>query len=85
LATAYISMKRYDDAERMLEEILESNANDADTLANMVTLLQHTGRSAEASQKWLAKLRHVSPNHPYVKQLDVVSGMFDRVASSFAV
>ena len=85
LATAYIAMKRLDDAERLLQEALAKAPADPDTLINLIALTEAQGRPGEAAAKYLPALREAAPGHVYLKQLDIVHGTFDRVATAFAV
>lgn len=91
LASSYIAMRRYEDAERILLEAHARAPGHADTLVNLIAVAQQTGRAAEAAGKWLPALREAvaeSGNgvpHPYLAQLDALDGAFDRVAASFAV
>jgi len=85
LAVAYTAMRRYDDAERLLQEALAKAPGDADTLINLIAVAEQTGRANEAAGKYLPQLREAAPAHPAVKQLDLALGSFDRVAASFAL
>ena len=84
LAAVYIAQGKYTDAERLLEELLESNPAQPDALINLVTVAEHTGR-ADAAAKWLDALRAAVPDHPYLQQLALVEGTFDRLAATYQV
>ena len=43
---------KYEDAEQLLNEALGKNNNDADTLANLVACLPHTGKSADLVKRY---------------------------------
>jgi coatomer subunit epsilon len=85
LAAAYIAQKRFGDAERVLEELLETNPGQADALINMIAVYANTGRSPgpEASAR-LEALRSANPHHPYLTQMTSIENTFDRVAAGFA-
>lgn len=85
LAAAYTAQKRFGDAERVLEEMLETNPGQADALINLIACYAATGRSPgpEASAK-LEALRSANPHHPYLTQLSAIESTFDRVAAGFA-
>jgi coatomer protein complex subunit epsilon len=80
LAVAYIALRRYDDAGRLLSEALAAAPQHADTLVNLITVCQHTGRGADS---YLATLAKVAPSHPYVAGLEAAQAQFDRVAATF--
>ena len=81
LAAVYIAQGKHADAERLLEELLESTPAQPDALINLITIAEHRG--ADAS-KWLEQLREAAPEHPYLQQLALVEGTFDRLAATFA-
>jgi len=85
LATAYMVMKRFDDAERSLNDALEGDADDPDTLANVVTLHMQAGKTGRSYTDALARLRTAAPAHPYVVALGRAEDMFDRVAATHGV
>lgn len=85
LASAYIAMRRFDDAEKALNDALESDPESADTLANVVTLLVQAGKTGKSYMDAVAKLRAVAPTHPYVEAIGRAEDMFDRVAASYGV
>lgn len=85
LATAYIGMRRFDDAERALNDALETDPNDADTLANIVTLHVQAGKTGKSFVEAIARLRAAAPHHPYVEALGRAEDMFDRVAAGYGV
>ena len=81
-AAVSIAQGKYADAERVLEELLESHPAQPDALINLVAIAEHTGRADDAA-KWLAALREAAPDHPYLQQLDIVEGTFDRLAAVY--
>lgn len=84
-AAALMAARRFDDAEKVLSELLSRDENNADTLANMLLLLQHSGRGSEATTgKFVTALRRVAPGHPLAAALAMADGQFDRVAATFA-
>lgn len=89
LACAYMAMRRWDDAEKLLTEAHGRAPGDADTLINLVAVAQQSGRAGEAANKWLPDLKEAvaegGNTHPYLKALELAEGMFDRVAASYAV
>jgi predicted Zn-dependent protease len=84
LAAVYIAQRRYGDAERVLEELLESHPAQPDALINLNAVYAHTGR-AEAAGKWIDALRAAAPGHPFLQQQAQLEAAFDRVAATFAV
>jgi coatomer protein complex subunit epsilon len=90
LAAAYIGLRRFDEAERVLTEAVSREGSgagsNAETLVNFLSLLQHTGRGgSEGAAKMLAQLRKVAPGHPFVASLAIAEASFDRIAPTFAL
>lgn len=80
---AATSTRAYPEAGRLLLDALAKDPDHPDTLANMVSLLQHTGKGGEAGQ-YMDRLRRVAPGHPFVVGYARVEAAFDRVAATFA-
>jgi tetratricopeptide (TPR) repeat protein len=94
LAAAYMSQRRWEDAEKLLAEAHARAPGDVDTLVNLAACAAQGGRAGEAGAKWLPLLREAAapgdggvPNTSagYVAQLELAEGMFDRVAASYAI
>ena len=91
LAASYLAMRRFEDAEKLLLEAHGRAPGDVDTLVNLVAVTQQLGKAAESNNKWLPALREAAAqstegaSHPYLAQLEMTEGMFERVAASFAV
>ena len=84
LAAVYIAQGKHADAERLLEELLESAPGQPDALLNLVAIAEHGGR-ADAAAKRLEELRVAAPEHPYFAQAALVDATFDRVAATYKV
>ena len=84
LANAYIAMKLLDDAERLLQEAVEIDGENADALVGLIAVAQAQGRPGDAATKYMPALREKCPDAPYLASLDIVNGTFERVAAAFA-
>lgn len=85
LAASYVCLKKFDDAERILNEALAKEPSNPETLINLLAVLQHTGRGvSEAAARHLATLKKTAPGHPFVAALNLAESSFDRVAASFS-
>jgi coatomer subunit epsilon len=84
LALVYMSLKRYEDAERLLMEIYQKNSNDSDTISNLITLYSQTNKHSEA-MKLVSKLRQVSNDqHPLIDSLTQVEQAFNTIKNQFS-
>ncbi|KAI7902054.1 coatomer epsilon subunit-domain-containing protein [Cokeromyces recurvatus] len=84
-AAANLALGRYPEAESLLLEAQNKDSNDPDTLINLITCATLTAKSQEVVNRYISQLREVAPNHPYLKDLDLKSSLFDRNASRFAL
>lgn len=85
LASAYIAMRRFDDADKLLTEALAKDGSDADALVNSISVAVQTNRPADVSARLIQTLRECAPSHAYLKALDTADRSFDRVAAGFGV
>eukprot|EP00128_Syssomonas_multiformis_P009742 Colp12_sorted_trinity150504_noHs@19574 len=76
---------RWEEAESLLQEAYEKNAQDADTLANLTVATQHEGKPQETVNRFLTQLRDAAPNHPLLKDLAAKEAAFDRAAQQYAI
>lgn len=78
LAVYHMLAGKYEEAQRLLNEALGKNANDPDTLANLVACLPHVGQSPDLVKRYETQLTSVAPHHGWVANMTAVSASFDR-------
>eukprot|EP00882_Tetradesmus_deserticola_P033681 GHRQ01038494.1.p3 GENE.GHRQ01038494.1~~GHRQ01038494.1.p3 ORF type:complete len:132 (+),score=67.97 GHRQ01038494.1:919-1314(+) len=81
LAVCHMKMGEWEDAERDLLEALGKDAKDADTLANLVTVGLHLGKS---TGRYASQLKVVAPQHPVALRAAAGEELFDRAAAAMA-
>lgn len=81
LALANLHMGNYEEAERQLQDALSKSPTDANTLANMITTLQHLRKSPEVVNRYVTQLRTAAPNHPYTTKYNDLEASFDRACA----
>jgi len=84
-ATSFIYQGKYAEAESALQEALEKDPNNPETLVNLIVLSHHTGKQPEVSNRYLSNLKDMDANHPFVVALNQKEADFDRMCKQYAV
>lgn len=81
LGAANMKMGRWEEAERDLQDALKIDANNADTLANLVSCSLHQGKN---HARFLTQLQIAAPDHFMVARQKAAEEAFDRAAVAAA-
>ncbi|ODM86740.1 Coatomer subunit epsilon [Orchesella cincta] len=80
----HIAQGKHSEAETALQESLDKDPNNADTLINMFYNSSFVGKSPEVSNRFFSQLKDANPNHPFVQDYYKKEAEFDRVSKMFS-
>lgn len=83
-ASCHMMQGRYEDAESILQEAIDKDSNNAETLVNLIVLTQHLGKPVEITNRYISQLQESHKNHPIVRDAAMKVNEFNRLCSNYS-
>ncbi|CAL4210729.1 unnamed protein product, partial [Meganyctiphanes norvegica] len=84
-AVCFLGQEKYEEAEAALQEALEKDPNNPDTLINLMVLAHRTAKIKNVGNLHLAQLRDEHKNHKFVQDMANKEEEFSRLVKSYAI
>ena len=82
-AISLMQQSKFEAASKLLMTALSKNAQDAETLANLISCSLQMGKSMEFVKRYVQQLKSFAPKHPFVKKLSQMESAFDEAAGQY--
>lgn len=83
-AAALIGMNRWEDADTILQEAIDLDNGNADTLVNMIMVSGHLGKPVEVINRLMSQLKDSDREHPFLVDYIAKEEEFNRCAQHYA-
>ena len=83
LAVSLMGQAKYDEVESILQQSLEKDNDNAETLINMINLSHYLGKPSEVCNRFLSQLKDSDANHAFVKDYAAKEKEFDEIVAQF--
>ncbi|KAK8389675.1 hypothetical protein O3P69_008985 [Scylla paramamosain] len=83
-AVCFLGQAKYEEAEGALQEALDKDPNNPDTLINLMVLAHHTSKPPEVASRYLAQLRDDHKTHKFVEDIKIKEEEFNRLVKQYA-
>jgi len=82
-ACVLIMQEKYDQADKLLQEAIEKDSNDPETLINLTVVSRNVGKSFEVCNRYINQLKDGFPNHIWTKEYQSKENEFDRLCRQY--
>jgi tetratricopeptide (TPR) repeat protein len=81
-AAAFMALKNYVEAERLLQDALQKDSTYTDTLINLIALSAHMSKSNDATLSYILQLQQVAPKNPWLQNYTKLEAEFSATAAN---
>eukprot|EP00735_Rhodelphis_limneticus_P011459 TRINITY_DN4554_c0_g1::TRINITY_DN4554_c0_g1_i1::g.23298::m.23298 TRINITY_DN4554_c0_g1::TRINITY_DN4554_c0_g1_i1::g.23298 ORF type:complete len:316 (-),score=70.38,sp/Q5ZIK9/COPE_CHICK/40.34/5e-64,Coatomer_E/PF04733.9/1.8e-78,TPR_19/PF14559.1/7.8e+03,TPR_19/PF14559.1/0.16,TPR_19/PF14559.1/5.9e-05,TPR_16/PF13432.1/5.4e+03,TPR_16/PF13432.1/2.1,TPR_16/PF13432.1/0.15,TPR_14/PF13428.1/3.5e+03,TPR_14/PF13428.1/6.6e+03,TPR_14/PF13428.1/18,TPR_14/PF13428.1/1.1e+03,TPR_14/PF13428.1/0.065,TPR_11/PF13414.1/1 len=85
MAACQLALGHWAEAEGLLMNSLKKNANDPDTLVNLICCLQHNAKPVEQVNQYLTQLKSCASTYALTRKIDDLDKAFDRLADQYTM
>ncbi|XP_053214024.1 coatomer subunit epsilon-like [Panonychus citri] len=85
IAVAQIGQGKYEEVESILQQALEKDNNNPETLINLIHVSHQLGKPPEVCNRFLSQLKDSSSKHPYVSDLTSKENEFERLTKQYTL
>lgn len=83
-AVCLINQGKYEEAESLLQDALEKDNNNPDTIINMIVVAKFTNKP-EVTSRFLSQVRESNGDHQFVKEGAAKEALFDTLVNQYRV
>jgi coatomer protein complex subunit epsilon len=84
-AVALMNQGKFEEAEALVQQAVDKDNNNPETLVNLVVLSQHLGKAPEVANRYLSQMRDSNHGHPFVADLKAKESELGRLLKQYAI
>lgn len=84
-SVCYIGQGRYEEADSAIQEAMDKDSNDSNTLVNAIVLSAHLSKPVEMVGRYLTQLKESHVDSPFVKSFSEKEKEFDQLCQEYEV